>query len=82
MLISHGSNNAFLGTNSCRMTVMQTQQHQCGPHGGYQKHIKVMLVSAKGDAFEGFTSYDMIILANAIEKNVLRVISDLNLTKR
>jgi hypothetical protein len=24
----------------------------------------------------------MIILANAIEKNVLRVISDLNLTKR
>ena len=34
------------------------------------------------DAFERFTSYDMIILANAIEKNVLRVISYLNLTKR
>jgi hypothetical protein len=28
------------------MTVMQTQKHQCGPHGGYQRHIKVMLVSA------------------------------------
>jgi hypothetical protein len=26
--------------------------------------------------------YDMIILANAIEKHVLRVISDLKLTKR
>jgi len=33
------------------------------------------------DAFERFTSNDMIILANAIEKNVLRVISDLKLTK-
>jgi hypothetical protein len=36
----------------------------------------------KCDAFERFTSYDMIILANAIEKNVLRVISELKLTKR
>jgi glycine betaine/choline ABC-type transport system substrate-binding protein len=33
------------------------------------------------DAFERFTSYDMIILANALEKNVLRVISDLNINK-
>ena len=34
------------------------------------------------DEFERCTSSDMIILANAIEKNVLRVISYLNLTKR
>jgi hypothetical protein len=36
----------------------------------------------KCDAFKRFTSYDMIILAKAIEKNVLRVISELKLTKR
>ena len=34
------------------------------------------------DAFKRFTSYDVIILANAIEKNVLRVISEIKLTKR
>jgi hypothetical protein len=36
----------------------------------------------KCDAFQKCISYDMIILANAIEKHVLRVISDLKLTKR
>ena len=36
----------------------------------------------KCDTFERFTSYDMIILANAIEKNVLRIISELKLAKR
>ena len=36
----------------------------------------------KCDTFQRFISYDMIILANAIEKNVHRVISDLKLTKR
>jgi hypothetical protein len=34
------------------------------------------------DAFGRFTSYVMIILSNTIEKNVLRVISDINLIKR
>ena len=33
-------------------------------------------------AFKRCTSSDMLILANAIEKNVLSVISYLNLTKR
>jgi hypothetical protein len=33
------------------MMVMQTQQHQCGPHGGYQRYIKVMLVSALFSSF-------------------------------
>jgi hypothetical protein len=39
MLISHES-------NSCRVTVMQTATASRRPHGGYQRHIKVMLVSA------------------------------------